>query len=85
LSLHFCNPKPCGNFRLLLHHGPQAKIHRKVARQVKVAKLMALAPISSRPSLQPQGQPRRAHAASRASYSTGAAAPPTAAAASTDE
>lgn len=56
-----------------------------MARQVKVAKLMALAPISSRPSLQPQGQPRRAHAASRASYSTRAAKPPAVAAASTDD
>ena len=34
-------------------------MHRRVARQIKVAKHMALAPISSRPSMRPAVAPRR--------------------------
>ena len=36
---------------------PQAKVHRRLARQIKVAKAMALAPIDSRP--QPRAPPMR--------------------------
>lgn len=38
---------------------PQAKVYRRIARSIKTAKQMALAPIDTRPSLSPQGTLRQ--------------------------
>lgn len=37
----------------------QAKVYRRIARSIKTAKQMALAPIDTRPQTAPQGSPRQ--------------------------